>query len=424
MKTTRTPRFPLIIKNGSASVKIYRQLNRGKELFTLAYIGANGRQRENYMDLEKAKREAHARAVSLAQGDLEALRLTGRDKQLYVAACEALRPTGISLDVAAREFARAFEILGGDAIMDAARHYARTVQNGLPEMTVADAVQKLLAAKQGEGISTRYAKDIRLILGRFADAFRVQLKSITADELQSYMASLKMGAVARNNHRRYIVLLFNYAKTQGWLDKSTTTAADALGVANVKEKPVTIYTPKELAKMLACSPERFVPFIALIAFGGLRNDEITEDEPREGQPKGQLQWEHLDFRKGTINVPAAISKTGRKRKIEMTENLRAWLAPYMGNKGFVYGLDPSNDMDATAASAQVPWKRNALRHSFGSYRMEVTKNAGQVALEMGNSAGVVMKHYFEIVDKEDAVAYWSIAPDKTDKVIAMHENAA
>jgi len=28
-------------------------------------------------------------------------------------------------------------------------------------------------------------------------------------------------------------------------------------------------------------------------------------------------------------------------------------------------------------------KRNALRHSFGSYRMEMVKNAGQVALEMG-----------------------------------------
>jgi hypothetical protein len=34
----------------------------------------------------------------------------------------------------------------------------------------------------------------------------------------------------------------------------------------------------------------------------------------------------------------------------------------------------------------VKYKRNALRHSFGSYRMETVKNAGQVALEMGNSA--------------------------------------
>ncbi len=46
----------------------------------------------------------------------------------------------------------------------------------------------------------------------------------------------------------------------------------------------------------------------------------------------------------------------------------------------------------------MKYKRNALRHSFGSYRMETVKNAGQVALEMGNSAAIVMKHYFDIVE--------------------------
>jgi len=58
----------------------------------------------------------------------------------------------------------------------------------------------------------------------------------------------------------------------------------------------------------------------------------------------------------------------------------------------------------------VKYKRNALRHSFGSYRMETVKNAGQVALEMGNSAAVVMKHYHEIVEPAAAKEYWSIRP--------------
>ena len=53
---------------------------------------------------------------------------------------------------------------------------------------------------------------------------------------------------------------------------------------------------------------------------------------------------------------------------------------------------------ARAGVPEVKYKRNALRHSFGSYRMETRKNAGQVALEMGNSAAIVMKHYFDIVE--------------------------
>ena len=55
-------------------------------------------------------------------------------------------------------------------------------------------------------------------------------------------------------------------------------------------------------------------------------------------------------------------------------------------------------------------KRNALRHSFGSYRMEMVKNAGQVALETGNSAAIVMKHYFDIVEARAAKEYWNIRP--------------
>jgi len=40
----------------------------------------------------------------------------------------------------------------------------------------------------------------------------------------------------------------------------------------------------------------------------------------------------------------------------------------------------------------------------------MVKNAGQVALEMGNSAAVVMQHYFEIVEATAAKEYWSIRP--------------
>jgi hypothetical protein len=44
----------------------------------------------------------------------------------------------------------------------------------------------------------------------------------------------------------------------------------------------------------------------------------------------------------------------------------------------------------------------------------LAKNAGQVALEMGNSAGIVLKHYQEIVEPKAACEYWSIKPVSMD----------
>ena len=57
-------------------------------------------------------------------------------------------------------------------------------------------------------------------------------------------------------------------------------------------------------------------------------------------------------------------------------------------------------------------------------RRQTVKNAGQVALEMGNSAGVVMKHYHEIVDAQDAQDYWSIKPLPADRKITAMKRAA
>jgi hypothetical protein len=40
----------------------------------------------------------------------------------------------------------------------------------------------------------------------------------------------------------------------------------------------------------------------------------------------------------------------------------------------------------------LPWKHNALRHSFISYRVADIQNVAQVALEAGNSPGMIFGH--------------------------------
>ena len=94
----------------------------------------------------------------------------------------------------------------------------------------------------------------------------------------------------------------------------------------------------------------------------------------------------------------------------MHENLSAWLAPYRVKSGPIFDIAPDNRIEKVVKASGVKWKRNGLRHSFGSYRMEQTKNEGQVALEMGNSPTVVKDHYMEIVDERAAQEYWSIRP--------------
>jgi hypothetical protein len=105
----------------------------------------------------------------------------------------------------------------------------------------------------------------------------------------------------------------------------------------------------------------------------------------------------------------------------MSENLLKWLAPYRVKSGAIFNIDPQRRIAKVVKASGVKWKRNGLRHSFGSYRMEQTKNEGQVALEMGNSPQVVKDHYFEIVDERAAKEYWSLKPLARDdrKIVAI-----
>jgi hypothetical protein len=71
-------RFPMIVKKGSAVVKVYEVKNRDRKNYTVSYLTAvNGRVRKTFADLDTAKREADAIALNLAHGDLQGLKLTG-----------------------------------------------------------------------------------------------------------------------------------------------------------------------------------------------------------------------------------------------------------------------------------------------------------------------------------------------------------
>jgi hypothetical protein len=91
------------------------------------------------------------------------------------------------------------------------------------------------------------------------------------------------------------------------LHSDQKTAAERLGAYKVKEREVEIFTPAEVAKLLAHAEEDFLPWIVLIAFAGIRNEELA---------KG-LVWESINFNRGYLIIPGSIAKTNRKRKIAL-----------------------------------------------------------------------------------------------------------
>jgi len=74
-----------------------------------------------------------------------------------------------------------------------------------------------------------------------------------------------------------------------------------------------------------------------------------------------------------------------------------------------------------AKAAGFSRRRNALRHSYISYRIAQSSDVCQDALEAGNSPQVIFQHYREVVTPEAAAEWFAIVPGKPGNVVELKQ---
>ncbi len=72
-----------------------------------------------------------------------------------------------------------------------------------------------------------------------------------------------------------------------------------------------------------------------------------------------------------------------------------------------------------ARAGLTAWPQNAMRHSFGSYRLAAGADAARVSFEMGNSPAMVFAHYRELVKPKAAAKHWNILPTHAKNVVSL-----
>ena len=395
-------KFPITVKAGSSAVKIYRDRKPSGDYFRLVYYLGGRRQRLHFHSLDDARTEAAAKVAQLARGDVEAMQLTSTDRLTYGHALDAIKATGVALDVAAFEYAQAAKTLAGHSLVDAVSFYMRHHGNGVSGRVVADAVYDFRQAKVSAGRSADYLRDITYRLGRFARAFNVEVRDLVAQGVADYLERLKLQPRGFNNHVAMLRTFFRFCQARGWLSKEVDLLS-RVELRSGSAGEIEIFTPEELCKLLAASTPRVATCIALQAFAGVRTVELF-----------RLMWHDLERRRGYIEIVAGKAKTGSRRLIPVAGNLAAWLRVAVRNGSErVWPVTASEYFEGqgTAASrAGMAWKANALRHSFISYRLAKTKDIAAVALEAGNSARMIFAHYRELCTESEAAQWFGIVP--------------
>lgn len=391
---------PIEVRSGSVVVKIYTTKNRnGSRLYTVSHYHLGKRVRKNFADLDKAKAHAQSVAICIANGELHVLTLKDEDKIRYVAAQRALAPTGVSLETAAAEYADAYRQLEGrGTIGEAVKFFVAHRPKETVHKVILEIVDELLVAKEQDGCGEYYLQDLRLHLTRFGKSFSGLISNVTTARLDEWLRSQPVGPRSRNNIRSSISVLFNHARSKGYLPKDHATEADALPKAKAPPPKIGIVTPEQLTQMLVSAPSFLIPFVTIGAFAGLRHEEIQ-----------RLTWNDIDLKAGYIHVGADKAKTSQRRLVPIQPNLKGWLRAHVGEGSVSVRRYMTRHLQNLAEAAGIKWPKNALRHSFGTYRLASTQNVHQVSDEMGNSPAIVREHYRQLVPKSEADKWWKIS---------------
>lgn len=444
------------VERGSAVVNIYLTPHGGEKYFTVSYWVDKKRVRQVFPTLQKAKDVAAEKASQMATGDIGAAKLTNADSAAYRRAIALLEPIGVALEFAAADYAAAKRRLGQVSLSHVVDFYLKRHPAEAEPIMVRRVVDELLKLKESEQLSLRYRKQLAYDLNRFADRFRNRIGDVAGTDIDTWLREMKIGPRTRNNLRNSVQALFNFAMSRKYLPKDHDEL-DAVPLARDGDGEIEIYTPDEMAELLAVASPEHIPFLAISAFAGVRHAELQ-----------RLDWSHVKRKAGIIEIKAGTAKTASRRVIPIQPNLRRWLADYWRDAGEICSYAnmvlqfveltrrvnekrraawakancvskeklleadkaalerlaklPRNQRrsrrtvrpgaETAEAEGWIPflWKHNALRHSFISYRVAQTQDVSRVALEAGNSPGMIFKHYRELVREAEGKKWFGIAP--------------
>ena len=392
------------IGSGAARVRIYTMSRKdGYPEFTLAWKEGGRRRLRSFGDIAEARLVAQQTSVRLTNGGCVADEATKRDIE-QLRHCEGVaRKFGVTLTAAMDEWLSARSALTEGSLVDAVRFYQAQRSDLRAVKTIVQVADEFIASRRTSGLSDIYIRSCRDNVNRFAATVKGNIGEVTVADMNRFLTDLKgLGPVTRNTIRRNLVTMFGFAKRQGYLHPDRRTAAEQSELFKEQETEIEIFTPAEIGHLLLASNARILPLVAIGAFAGIRSAEIR-----------RLHWEDIKWDRGHIEIAGRKAKTASRRLVPLTDNLKAWLAPWREQTGPIITItDPAGALGNLAIRAQTPggWRQNALRHSYISYRVALTGDVARTALEAGNSPTMIFRHYREVVEEHTAKEWFSIMP--------------
>jgi len=279
----------------------------------------------------------------------------------------------------------------------------------MKRISLKDAITETIKWRRGENLRERYLHELEGYLKKFAmgrnDMF---LDQIGVAEIQTWFDGRTEALSTKRANIGRLGSMFDVAWKQGYI---TENPCLKLPTVKLNQTPPQIFTPDEAKKVLKIARKKnptALPYVVLGMFAGIRPEEMEK-----------LKWGDIDTKHGTITVDAATSKTNRRRSVHLHATAQEWVKLFKRGKDsellFPVKITLRRQRRNIRDSAGVEWGQDVLRHTAGSYMLALKKNAHEVALELGNSARILERHYKDLVNETDCGKFWALTPKEVAK---------
>ncbi len=272
----------------------------------------------------------------------------------------------------------------------------------VPSASLDAVLRAFLTEKETRGLRPRTLRKVRATLEMFAtSAVRERpIRAIVTADVHEFLHCNGWAAATRKSYLGDLRTFFTFAVKRKFLAESP---ADGLKNPILGNRPPGIVTvPQVRALLNACQREMpsLLAWLTLCLFAGLRPEEAR-----------RLVWEAVTA--DHIEITARKAKTRRRRLIDLTPQLRAWLAAARkaGAERPPVGWQKKWAALRRAAGLLVDWPQNAMRHTFASSHLAKHRNPQDTALLMGNPPQMLFAHHRELVRADDGDTFFGLLPD-------------
>lgn len=396
--------------------------------FLIPYYEGSIRKVPRRSTLEKAQKLAKETATRLNKDGARAEILSERDRRIYVLAKASAQKLGMDVDAACRKLLELQERLKKGTLeqaVDFHNDHGQRVKHGVANTEI---YKEYLSHLEKRGGGEYHLRDVGRYVGPFVDEYPGSISPIQTPDIDHYLGALDAKqqkkrkdknyttrARSKNNVRDGIIQYYNFAQEKGFLPQGIPHAASlTTEFRDARKKIVTekdalqllapndIYSVDEMRKILAAAKEYYpnvLPTLEIKAFSGVRTEEMV-----------RLWWVMVCENEELIRIPDAVGKLDARR-VPILLNLKQRLAGHpkeIKHDRIAMDWASANSLyhawQKVCKKAGVPYRRNAFRNSYFTYRYAILGNLDDVADEGGTSEGELKKNYLSKAPVSRAMA--------------------